>query len=191
LIGCVNIANLLLARASGRQREVAIRQALGAARTRLIRQLLAESVLLSLLAGIVGFGAAAGVMRILLNLVPAKSPRLNEVAVDMRVLLFALAVSLITGILFGLAPALEASGPALADHLKENSRGSASSRRQSRMHGILIVAEFAICLVLMTGAGLLVRSFWKLTELDPGFNPQNVLVALIWLPLPADPQTTA
>ncbi len=188
LTGCVNIANLLLARASGRQREVAIRQAMGAMRGRLIRQLLTESVILSLIAGVVGVTAAAWTVKLSLTLIPTKIPRLHEVGLDFRVLLFALAVSLITGVLFGLAPALEASGISLVEHLKEAGRGSGRSKRQNRISSLLIVSEFAICMVLMMGAGLLVRSFWKLTQVDPGFNPNNVLAARIWLPRPNDPK---
>ncbi|HEV8145245.1 MAG TPA: ABC transporter permease [Bryobacteraceae bacterium] len=188
IVGCVNIANLLLSRASGRQREVAVRQALGAARFRLIRQLLTESVLLSLIAGVVGVAASAGMLRMLLGLVPAKIPRLVEVGIDARVLLFSLAVSIVTGILFGLAPALEASRISLADHLKESSRGS-GGKRQNRTRGLLVVSEVALCLVLMIGAGLLVQSFRKLTQIDPGFDPRGVLVSRIWLPVPNDPKT--
>ena len=187
--GCVNIANLLLARASGRTREVAIRQALGAMRGRLIRQFLTESVLLSFLAGIVGIGAAAAAMRALLSFIPSKLPRLNEIALDTRVLFFALAVSLLTGILFGLAPALTASSTALTESLRESSRGGGRSQRQNRISSALVVAEFAVCMILMIGAGLLVRSFWNLIDLDPGFRPQNLLVARIWLPVPNDPKT--
>ncbi len=180
---CVNIANLLLARAAGRQREIAVRQALGAARGRLIQQLLTESLVLSLLAGIAGVAAASGGMQLLLALVPSKLPRLNEVALDWRVMLFALAISLLTGVLFGLAPALQLAGVSLT------SRESGPSRRQNRIAAGLVIAEFAISLVLMTGAGLLVRSFWKLTDANPGFNPRNVLAARIWLPVPNDPST--
>jgi putative ABC transport system permease protein len=183
LIGCVNVANLLLARASGRERELAIRQALGAPRGRIVRQLITESVVLSMIAGVVGVGAAAVTLRLLLDLAPARLPRLNEISVDVRVLLFALLVSLITGIAFGLAPAIESS------RLSMTNRGSGRSVRQNRISSTLVIAEFAICMVLLTGAGLLVRSFWMLTSLNPGFNPQNVLVARIWLPVPNDPAT--
>ncbi|HLY17190.1 MAG TPA: ABC transporter permease, partial [Bryobacteraceae bacterium] len=188
LTGCANIANLLLARAAGRQREVAVRQALGAARGRLIRQWLTESLILSLFAGIFGVLAAASTLRFLLTLIPSRLPRMNEVGLDWRVLLFALAVSLITGILFGLAPALTAAGFSVAEHLKEATRGG-TSRRQNFVSGVLVVVEFAICVVLTIGAGLLVRSFWKLTQLDPGFNAQNVMTLRIWIPVPNDPAT--
>ena len=188
LIGCVNIANLLLVRAAGRTREIAIRQSLGATRSRLIQQMLTESVLLALAAGVVGVVAATVSLRLLLRLVPERLPRLSEIGIDPRVLLFAFAVCLVTGILFGLAPAWQTSGLDLASPLKESGRGSGSSRRQHRTSTILVTAEFAICLMLMTGAGLLVRSFWRLTHIDPGFNPRNALVARIWLPQPNDPK---
>ncbi len=183
LTGCVNIANLLLARASGREREIAIRVALGADRRRILKQLLTESILLSFVAGLVGLLASAMSLRLLLKLAPTNIPRLNEVAVDGRVLLFTLCVSLIAGILFGLAPAFESSNITL------RSRGSSGSLRQSRIGSTLIVAEFAICLVLMTGAGLLVQSFGNLLSADPGFKPQNILTARVWLPVPNNPRT--
>lgn len=187
LIGCVNIGNLLLVRASGRRREIAIRQSLGSTRGRLVRQFLTESLMLSLAAGAVGVMAAASSLGLLLYLAPSKLPRVAEIAIDFRVLLFALAVTLITGLLFGIAPAIQASDWALSVQLKESGRGSGSSRRQNRVSGVLVTAEFALCLMLMTGAGLLVRSFWNLTHVDPGFNPRNTTVARIWLPQPNDP----
>jgi putative ABC transport system permease protein len=189
LIGCANIANLLLVRAAGRQREIALRQSLGATRARLVRQMLTESVLLALVAGGVGVAAAVWSLQLLLYIVPSKLPRLSEIAIDGRVLLFACAVSLVTGILFGLAPAFQVSGFDLAAFLKEGSRGASVGRRQRRASAILVSAEFAVCLMLMAGAGLLVRSFWKLAQVDPGFNPQNTLVARVWLPIPNDPST--
>jgi predicted permease len=187
LIGCVNIANLLLARAAGRQREFAIRQSLGAARGRLIRQLLTESVLLAVAAGIVGVACAAWGLRLLLYLVPSKVPRVEEIGVDARVLIFAFAICVITGVLFGLVPALQSSGFQIAGSLKESARGS-GGRKQSRTSSALVTAEFAICLILMTGAGGLIHSFWKLSQTNPGFNPQNTLVARIWLATPNDPK---
>jgi putative ABC transport system permease protein len=188
MIGCVNIANLLLARAAGRQREIAIRQSMGAAHGRLVRQLLTESVILSLAAGIAGVAISVWGLKLLLYLAPSRLPRQSEIAVDGRVLLFAFALCLITGLLFGLAPALQTASLDLSERLKASSRGSAGgTRRQGRTSAILVAAEFAICLMLMTGAGLLTRSFWKLTETNPGFNPSHSLVARIWLPQPNDP----
>lgn len=188
VIGCVNIANLLLVRAAGRQREMSIRQSLGASRARLIRQMLTESVILALAAGVVGVGAAALTLRLLLQLAPARLPRISEIAIDGRVLWFAIGVCLVTGILFGLAPALQTAAFDLASRLKETGRGGGSGRRQARASAALVTTEFAICLMLMTGAGLLVRSFWNLTHTDPGFNPKGAIAARIWLPQPNDPR---
>ena len=188
LIACANVANLLLVRAAGRQREMALRESLGASRARLVRQVLTESLLLSIAAGIVGVAAASWSLQLLLYLVPTNLPRISEVAIDGRVLFFTTGVCLLTGLLFGLAPALQISGFDLASYLKESSRGAGSSRRQHRASSSLVAAEFAICLILMTGSGLLVRSFWKLIDTDPGFNPKNALVTRIWLPVPNDPK---
>ena len=188
LIGCANVANLLLVRGAGRTREMALRQSLGASRRRLIQQMLTESVLLAIAAGVVGVTAASFSLQLLLRLVPTNLPRVSEIGVDARVLIFATAVCLITGVIFGLAPAMQISGFNLAAYLKESSRGASSSKRQNRASAVLVAAEFAICLVLMTGAGLLVRSFWKLIETNPGFNPTNAMVAHMWLPVPNDPK---
>ena len=188
LIGCVNIANLLLARAAGRQREIAVRQAMGASRWRLIRQMLTESVLLALVAGSVGVIGAAANLRLLLELAPSRLPRLAEVGIDARVLVFSMAVCVLTGVLFGLAPALETPGIELAGRLREGGRGAGSSRRQTLATAVLVTTEFAICLMLLTGAGLLVRSFWSLTHANPGFDPHNAMVASIWLPQPNNPR---
>jgi len=187
LIGCANIANLLLVRANGRQREIALRQSLGATRGRLARQMLTESVLLAAVAGAVGVAGAAWSLQLLLYLVPTKLPRLAEIAIDGRVLLFACGVSVITGVLFGLAPAFQVCGFDLAAYLKEGARGASAGRSQNRTSSALVAGEFAVCLMLMIGAGLLVRSFWKLAHVDPGFNAQNLLAARIWLPFPNDP----
>lgn len=186
-IGCVNIANLLLARSSGRQREMAIRLALGANRRRLIVQLLAESLLLALAGGVLALVMVTLLMSALLQFVPTTIPRLHEVGLDYRVLAFAGFVSIVTGLLFGLVPALQASRPNIVSSLRENSKGSGAGRHQLRFRGALIVTEFALSLVLLIAAGLLLRSFWRLLEVEPGFNSQNVLVARIWLPVPNNP----
>jgi predicted permease len=187
LIGCFNIANLLLARAAGRQREIAVRQAMGASRWRLVRQMLTESLLLSFAAGFAGVIGAVASLRLLLDLAPSRLPRLAEISIDARVLVFAVAVCVFTGVAFGLAPALQTPAIELAGRLREGGRGAGSSRRQALATAALVTAEFAICLILMTGAGLLVRSFWNLTHADPGFNPHNAMVVRIWLPQPNNP----
>src|SRR5580700_4728639 len=189
LIGCVNVANLLLARASARGREMAVRQALGAARTRLIRQLLTESALLSLLGGIAGLAILFCAKGFLLQIMPDSLPRLNEVSINWSVLLFALAASLVAGMIFGLAPALHAGRVDLIPTLKQEARGSTGSGEQARTRRVLMVTEFALSLVLMIAAGLLLRSFWDLLNVRPGFNPQNVMAVRTWLPVPNDPDT--
>ncbi len=189
LIGCVNVANLLLARASARGREMAVRQALGAARTRLIRQLLTESMLLSLLGGIAGLVILFCAKGFLLRILPDSLPRLNEVSIDWPVLLFALVASLVAGAIFGLAPALHAGRLDLIPVLKQEGRGSTGSGEQARTRRVLIVTEFALSLVLMIAAGLLLRSFWDLLNVRPGFNPENVMAVRTWLPVPNDPDT--
>ncbi len=189
LIACVNVANLLLARASARGREMAIRQALGAARPRLISQLMTESLLLSLAGGIAGLVILFSVKPFLLRLVPESLPRLNAVSINWAVLLFALAASLVVGVLFGLAPALHAGRTDLTHGLKEAARGSTGSGDQARMRRILVVTEFALSLVLMIAAGLLLRSFWDLLNVRLGFNPENVITVRTRLPYPNDPTT--
>lgn len=189
LIGCVNVANLLLARASARGREMALRQALGAARSRLISQLLTEGVLLSLLGGIAGLAILFSAKAFLLQILPDSLPRLNEISVNWSVLLFALLASLAAGAIFGLAPAWHAGRPDLTHMLKQEARGSTGSGDQARMRRILVVTEFALSLVLMIAAGLLLRSFWDLLRVRPGFNPQNVMAVRMWLPVPNDPET--
>jgi putative ABC transport system permease protein len=189
LIGCVNVANLLLARASARGREMAVRQALGAARARLIRQLLTESVLLSLLGGIVGLAILFCAKGFLLQIMPDSLPRLNEVSINWSVLLFALGASLVAGMIFGLAPALHAGRVDLIPMLKQEARGSTGSGEQARTRRVLMVTEFALSLVLMIAAGLLLRSFWDLLNVRPGFNPQSVMAMHMWLPVPNDPDT--
>jgi putative ABC transport system permease protein len=189
LIGCVNLANLLLARSSARAREMAVRQALGAAQSRLITQLLTESSLLSLTGGIAGLVILFGAKAFLLRIVPDTLPRLNDVALNGSVLLFALLSSVVAGILFGLAPALHAGRLNVTHILKREGRGSTASGEQTRTRRALVVTEFALSLVLMIAAGLLLRSFWDLLKVPLGFRPQNVIAINVWLPIPNDPQT--
>ena len=189
LIGCVNVANLLLARASTRGREMAVRQALGAARTRLIRQLLTESLVLSLLGGIVGLAILFGTKTFLLRLVPDSFPRLNEISISWRVMLFAFGASAAAGTMFGLAPAWLASRLNLTHMLRQDGRGSNSSPERTRTRRVLVVVELALSLVLMIAAGLLLRSFWDLFKVELGFNPQHVMAVQTWLPVPNDPST--
>ena len=173
LIACANVANLLLARSARRQREIAIRTALGAGRRRILRQLFTESLLLALAAGVVGLLLALAGTNLLSAYVPEEIPRVREISTDVAVLAFTLGASLFTGLLFGLAPALQTSNPALTETLKEGERNS--SPGHNRTGKILIVTEVALTLVLLVGAGLLVKSFWHLMRVDPGFNPQNLL----------------
>src|SRR5579859_5223522 len=187
LISCVNVANLLLARASGRGREIAVRQALGAQRTRLIRQLLTEILLLFLLGGIAGFAILFGAQRFLLRLVPESLPHLNDIAIGWGVLVFAVTVSAVAGTLFGLAPAWLMSGVDLIGTLRQEGRGASGSRGRSRARQILVISELALSLVLMVAAGLLLRSFWDLFKVPLGFSPSRVTVVQTWLPGPNDP----
>ncbi len=186
VISCVNVANLLLARASGRAREIAVRQALGAQRKRLLRQLLTESLLLFLLGGIAGFGLLFGAQGFLLRLVPESLPHLNEIAIGWGVLVFAVAVSAAAGIIFGLAPAWLMSRSDLIGTLRQEGRGSSGSIGRSRVRQILVISELALSLVLMVAAGLLLRSFWDLFKVQPGFNPDRIMAIRTWLPGPND-----
>ena len=186
LVGCVNIANLQLSRASARSREMALRQALGASRSRLISQLLTESLLLSLLGGVAGMATLFGAQRLLLRLVPDSLPRLNAVSINWTVLLFALAASLLSGVIFGLAPALQSSRFDLVDALKNAVRGSSGSSREARTRRGLVVVELAMSLVLTVAACLLLRSFWDLLHAPLGFNPESVMTVRTRLPYPND-----
>ena len=181
LIACANVANLTLARAADRQREVAVRAALGASRFRVMQQLLTESVLLAVVGGMLGLGLAAWGVSLLSNMTQIQIPRSHEIGLDWRVLLFTLGVSVLTGILFGLVPALQASRSNLHDTLKEGGRSGQSAAR-GRLRNSLIVAEMALALMLLIGAGLLMRSFWQLQQVSPGFQPQGVLTQIVSLP---------
>ncbi|MCA1578332.1 MAG: ABC transporter permease [Acidobacteria bacterium] len=174
LIACANVANLLLARAVARQKEVAIRMALGASRSRIVGQLLTESLLLSLAGGVLGLLLSSWGMQLLVAYGPANVPRLRDVGIDRYVLFFTVLVSMLTGVLFGLVPALQASRPDPGNTLKQDGRGLTHAR-SSRMRGALIVSEVALSLMLLVGAGLLINSFWRLLRTDAGFDPQNVL----------------
>ncbi len=187
LISCVNVANLLLARASGRGREIAVRQALGAQRARLIRQFLAESLLLFLLGGIAGFAILFCTQHFLLRLVPESLPHLNNISINWGVLAFAMAVSVAAGTIFGLAPSWLMSRFDLISTLRQEGRGSSGSRERSRARQILVISELALSMVLLVAAGLLLRSFWDLFKVQPGFNPNRVMAIQTWLPGPNDP----
>ncbi|HEY1340773.1 MAG TPA: ABC transporter permease [Bryobacteraceae bacterium] len=179
LIACANVANLLLARAAGRAREIAIRAAIGAGRGRIVRQLLTESVLLSLAGGVLGLAVGATGVRALLALNTANLPRVGKagsaVALDWRVAAFTILLALTTGILFGLVPALHASRSDLGSTLKESGARSGSGLRQNKLRSLLIVAEMALAIVLLAGAGLLIRTFMALRGVAPGFDPHNVI----------------
>jgi putative ABC transport system permease protein len=186
LISCVNIANLLLARASVRGREMALRQALGASRARLTRQLLTESLLLSLLGGITGLAIPFFAKDVLLRFVPDNLPRLNEISINWTVLLFAVATSIVCGVVFGLAPAFQAARLDLNHALKQEGSGSTGSAQRARTRRALVIVEFALSLVLMIAAALLLRSFWDLLSVRMGFNPQNVMTVRTRMPYPND-----
>jgi len=186
LIGCVNVANLLLARASARAREMAIRRALGASQTRLMRQLLTESLILSLFGGCAGVAILLLAQGFLLQFVPESFPRLNEISINWSVLTFALLMSILSGVIFGVAPALHAARLDLSHALNQEGRGSTSSGERARTRRTLVVIEFALSLVLMIAAGLLVHSFWDLLNVRLGFNPQSVVSIRTRLPYPND-----
>jgi putative ABC transport system permease protein len=175
LIACANVANLLLARAAYRQKEIALRTALGASRLRVVRQLLTESVLLSLVSGLIGLGLSVWLLKLLIAISPANSPRIEEIGIDWRVFMFALGVTILAGLLFGLVPALHTSRPDLNETLKESGRQGGSGSTRSRVGSVLIVSEIALSFFLLASAGLLIKSFINLRRIDPGFTPGNVL----------------
>jgi putative ABC transport system permease protein len=179
LIACANVAHMLLARAAGRHREVALRAALGATRGRLIRQFLTESVVLALAGGVGGILLALASVRLLVALAPANIPRIDSVAVDGPVLAFAAGMSLLTGPLFGLAPAVRASAWEVSEALKEGARATTEGRGRHRLRSLLVASEFALALVLSAGAGLMIRSFLALQAIDPGFDPHGVLTLVV------------
>ena len=180
LIACVNVANLLLARSTSRTREFAVRSALGASQRRMVRQLLTESLLLAVAGGMLGLMLAAWGTRAALSVLPTALPRTEEIGLDLRVLFFTLAISLLAGILFGLVPALKMSPSRLQETLKEGGRGMSGGRH--RVQGAFVVAEMAMALVLLAGAGLMIRSLTRLWGVDPGFNSRNVLTVGLTLP---------
>jgi putative ABC transport system permease protein len=184
VIGCVSVANLLLARGSARSREMAIRRAVGAGQGRLTRQLLTESILLALFGGGIGVGILIVGKEFLLKLVPATVPRLNEISINGSLLAFALGVSVLAGLIFGIAPALSAARVDLIHALKQEGHGSTYSREHARTRRTLVIAEFAMSLVLMIAAGLLLHSFWDLLNARLGFDPQNVMTIKTRIPYP-------
>jgi len=187
LIGCVNLANLMLARSSARRREMAIRLALGASRRRLILQLLTESLLLSFIGGALALVVLTLILHGLVQFIPADIPRLHEVEINLSVLGFVFLVSTITGLLFGLVPALQSSQPDVVVNLKDGSHGAGFGLATHRFRSGLVILEFALSLILMIAAGLLFRSFGRVLDVNPGFNPDNVILARIWLPVPNNP----
>ncbi|HEX7773533.1 MAG TPA: ABC transporter permease, partial [Pyrinomonadaceae bacterium] len=182
LIACANVAGLLLARVTARHREVAIRIAVGASRWRLVRQLLTESMILSALSGLLGLLLAYGGVKLLLALTPSDVPRLHEIGLHVPVFLWTLGISVVTGVLFGLAPAIQASKPDLNTALKESSGRNPGSFQGSGLRNLLVVSEVAVALLLLVGAGLMTKSFLRLQQVDPGFEATNVVSMNLALP---------
>ncbi len=189
LIACANVANLLLARSSVRQREIAIRRALGAGRARLVRQLLTESVLLAATGGALGLVVAVWGVDGLVSMSPASLPRLHDVTVNGAVLVFTAVLSIATGIVFGFAPAIQGSLGDLNQVMRDSTRSATVTGPAARLRALFVVAEFALALVLLVGAALIVQSFWRLQRVELGFDPQSVLTARLWLPQPNLPET--
>lgn len=182
LIACTNLANLLLVRGAARHKEVAIRMAMGATRPRLIRQFLTESVVLAIIGGAAGLVVLKWAIRFLVSLSPASLPHAKEIDIDIPVLLFALGLSALAGISFGLIPAFQASNVNVIDELKGVSRSFAGGSRQNRIRNVLVISEIALSLLLLIGAGLLVKSFMQIQRVNPGFNADNLLVVRLALP---------
>jgi len=181
LIACANVANLMLARAAGREREMAVRGAIGASRSRLLRQILCEGCVLGLLAGIAGTVAAAVSLRALVSLLPANTPRLAAVSLDWRVLLFAAAASLLAGLLLGLVPALRMASPELAQALHAGSRSVAGRSAQFRESTALVIGQIALSVIVIAAAGLMLHSLWNLAQVDPGFRTDRIVTAEVSL----------
>jgi putative ABC transport system permease protein len=182
MIACANVANLLLVRAAAREREIAVRAALGGARGRLVRQMLTESIVLATAGGVAGLLIAVLGLRVLLALAPGDIPRLDQIRMDWQVLIFALAISLATGLIFGVVPALQASRPDLNESLKEGGRSSTAGIRGRRIRGALAVSEIALSLILLIAAGLMIKSFFRLQQFNLGFNPDRLLTLRLQLP---------
>jgi putative ABC transport system permease protein len=182
LIACANVANLLLARAMSRHKEMAIRSALGASRFRVVRQLLTESVVLSLAGGALGLVLAVWWSDLLIALGKQNIPRALQVGLDWRVLTFTLVVSVLTGVIFGLVPALHSSKTELTESLKEGGRSGGEGAKRNRVRGVLVVSELAIAVILLVGAGLLIQSLWRLRNVSPGFESQNLLTFVVGIP---------
>jgi putative ABC transport system permease protein len=182
LIACANVANLLLVRAEGRRQELAIRAALGAGWQDIARELLMESVAIGLLGGALGLGLAYGAVRVLIAMAPAHLPRLDEISIDPAVILFTLATALVTGVLFGMIPAIKYAGPRIANALRGGGGTSSQSRERLRARSVLVVVQVALALVLLVGSGLMIRTFQALRRVDPGFDPRDVLTLRIAIP---------
>ncbi len=182
LVACANVANLLLARSSVRHKEITIRSAMGAGRSQLIRQLLTESLLLSVVGGALGLGLAFWGTSLVSSAGSQINPMFQNIQLDMRVLLFTLGISIVTGLIFGLAPALQISKPNLTESLKEGGRSSGAGGSRNRLRSALVVSEIAMTLVLLVCAGLLIRTVMRLRSVDTGFNPENILAMNIGLP---------